>query len=94
MRTPLQKYRQAMAEHGFEMTLAEAQKSRAEWFPLYRKIAMDCGVRCPTDDDAFQAWLLADDLVRVIERHCNFLQCCAQAKACLVAAHNAMKAGD
>lgn len=66
MRTPLQEYRQAMAEAGIELTLAEAQELRARVFAVVRRILMESGRPCPNDDDAFQAWLCPDDMDFVV----------------------------
>lgn len=56
--TPLQTYRNALAEHGIELTPAEFLEVRAEAFMLLRKRYMSYGIRCPTHDDVFAEWLL------------------------------------
>lgn len=67
MSTPLQKYRQAMAEAGVEMTPAEAQDSRSACFAAIRRLMMKAGRPCPNDDDAMQGWLYPSDMEFVIQ---------------------------
>lgn len=71
MRTPLQQYRQAMAEGGLELTLAEAQESRRRCFAAIRRAMMKVDRRCPNDDDAMQGWLYPSDMEFVIETQCR-----------------------
>lgn len=74
MRTPLQKYRQAMAEAGVEMTPAEAREQRAHLFGDIRRVLMKNNCPCPNDDDALQKWLTPDDFDFAVSVQCQAIR--------------------
>ena len=58
MMTPLQRYRNGLAERGIELAPAQAYKVRAMYFAMRRRYFMKAGVPCPNDDDALQEWMV------------------------------------